>query len=91
MKARAHLIISGLVQGVCFRAETRDTALGLGLRGWVRNRSDGKVEAVFEGERENVERMVDFCRTGPPGAGVEDIDIKWESYKGEFGSFHVRQ
>ena len=90
MKARAHTRISGMVQGVFFRYETQALAEEIGVRGWVRNTPDNKVEAVFEGEREKVEQMLDFCRKGPPGARVIDVEVKWESYKGEFSSFNIR-
>ncbi|UCD02694.1 MAG: acylphosphatase [Candidatus Aenigmatarchaeota archaeon] len=90
MKARAHVVVSGSVQGVFFRANTREKAHDLGLKGWVRNTHDGKVEAVFEGDKFAVLEAVDFCRQGPPGAHVKDIDVKWDEYKGEFGSFEVR-
>ena len=90
MKARAHVYISGYVQGVFFRYHTRELAQRLGLRGWVRNTPDGQVEAVFEGEKEAVERMLNFCHRGPSGARVTDIEVKWENYRGEFSGFEVR-
>jgi len=90
MKARAHVYVSGMVQGVFFRYETQALAEEIGVRGWVRNTPDGKVEAVFEGEREKVEQMLDFCRKGPPGARVIDVEVKWEPYKGEFSTFNIR-
>ena len=90
MKARAHVHISGRVQGVFFRYETQALAEELGVKGWVRNTSGGRVEAVFEGEREKVEQMLDFCRRGPPGARVTDVEVKWESYLEEFSSFSIR-
>ncbi len=86
---RVYLIISGFVQGVFFRAHTQEKALGLGLKGWVRNRSDGTVEAVFEGEKDKIEGMIGWCRKGPPGARVNDVSIKWEEYKGEFKDFDI--
>jgi len=89
VKARAHVYVSGRVQGVFFRAETADMANGLGLAGWVRNLPDGRVEALFEGENEDVERAVDFCRRGPPGAHVRNLDVKWEDWKGEFRDFRI--
>ena len=89
MKARARVYASGRVQGVFFRAETADMANGLGLAGWVRNLPDGRVEALFEGENEDVERAVDFCRRGPPGAHVRNLDVKWEDWKGEFRDFRI--
>ena len=81
--ARAHVVVRGDVQGVFFRAETRDRAASLGLGGWVRNNPDGTVEAVFEGERERVDSMVDWCRRGPSLARVEDVDVTWEQPAGE--------
>jgi acylphosphatase len=68
---------------VFFRAETRNRATSLGLGGWVRNNSDGSVEAVFEGHQERVESMVDWCRRGPPHATVDDVDVAWEDPQGE--------
>jgi len=90
MKARAHVYVSGEVQGVYFRACTHDLAREIGVTGWVRNLYDGRVEAVFEGERERVQKMIDFCRHGPPGANVRGIEVKWENYKGEFSDFSIR-
>lgn len=89
LKVRAHVYVSGRVQGVFFRWETRDEAVRHGVKGWVRNLPDGRVEAVFEGEKEAVERLVEFCRQGPPGARVEKIQLTWEEPKGEFEGFHI--
>ena len=89
MKVRAHIYVSGRVQGVFFRVETRDEATKRNVTGWVRNTSGGRVEAVFEGEREDVEKMIEFCRSGPPGARVTKIDAQWEEYAGEFESFKI--
>ena len=89
VNARAHVYVSGRVQGVFFRAETAELAEHLDLCGWVRNLSDGRVEAVFEGDQENVEKAVDFCRHGPPGARVLSLDVKWEDWKGEFQYFRM--
>ena len=86
---RAHVVVSGMVQGVFFRAETRDRARSLGLDGWVQNRSDGAVEAVFEGDDERVDSMVEWCGRGPAGARVEDVDTTWAAPEGETG-FSVR-
>ena len=85
-----HLIISGFVQGVFYRASTRDTAMRLGLKGWVRNLPDGSVEAVFEGPVEKLKKAVEWCHQGPPGARVAKIDEKWDDYTGEFDGFDVR-
>jgi acylphosphatase len=89
-QARAHLLISGRVQGVFFRSETRDKAKAMGISGWVRNTSDGRVEAVFAGDRDNVEEIIQWCRKGPPTARVQDVDVDWEEFRGEFGSFSIR-
>ncbi len=89
MKARAHVYVSGRVQGVFFRAETADFARRLGLAGWVRNLPDGRVEALFEGEKEDIEKAVEFCRRGPPGAYVSDFGVQWGEWTGEFRDFRV--
>jgi acylphosphatase len=90
MKARAHVWVEGCVQGVFFRYETSKVARNFNVNGWVRNLPDGRVEAVFEGEKENVEEMVEFCRRGPPGAQVNDVEVKWEAYRGEFSGFEIK-
>jgi len=81
--------VSGIVQGVFFRAETAELARSLGLTGWVRNLPDGRVEALFEGKKEDVEKAVDFCRRGPPGAHVRDLNLEWEEWKGDLRDFRV--
>jgi acylphosphatase len=90
MKIRAHVFVSGRVQGVFFRSETRYEAKRRKVDGWVRNTSDGRVEAVFEGEKEDVKKVIDFCRRGPSGARVMKIDVRWEDYIAEFKDFKVR-
>lgn len=87
---RAHLLIKGRVQGVYYRAFARDIALQLGLRGWVRNLSDGNVEALLEGYRDDIERAMKHCYSGPPGARVDDIDVTWEDYQGDLQGFQIR-
>ncbi len=87
---RAHVIVHGLVQGVWFRASTREEALRIGVTGWVRNLPDGSVEAVFEGEKKKVEEIVGWCHRGPSGAEVSRVDISWETYRGEFVQFDIR-
>jgi acylphosphatase len=82
---RAHVRIRGRVQGVFFRAEARTRAESLGLAGWVRNCPDGTVEAVFEGEPQRVETIVEWCRRGPSGAYVESVDLAEEEPAGERG------
>ncbi len=88
-KVRARVIIEGRVQGVFFRQHTLETALILGVQGWVRNRRDGAVEAVFEGDKERVDRMVQWCHRGPPEAWVKKVNLTWEDYSGEFDDFSV--
>ncbi len=86
---RAHAHISGLVQGVFFRSNTERMALNLGLKGWVRNLRDGRVEAVFEGKRDKVTEMLQWCKMGPPNAKVIDVTIQFEKYKGKFTKFEI--
>lgn len=86
---RAHVVISGRVQGVCFRAYTVDEATAAGLTGWVRNTPDGQVEAVFEGDKSAVEAIIDWCRHGPPAARVNNVEIIWGEPQGESG-FGIR-
>ncbi|MBE0512204.1 acylphosphatase [Candidatus Bathyarchaeota archaeon] len=90
MKVRAHVFVSGRVQGVFFRSETSYEAERRNVAGWVRNTSDGRVEAVFEGEKEDVEKVIDFSRRGPLGARVTKVDVRWEDYSGEFRDFKIR-
>jgi len=82
---RAKVIVHGAVQGVFFRVEARDRARSLGLAGWVRNVPDGTVEAVLEGDDERVELMVEWCRRGPAGARVEEVEVDWSEPEGEDG------
>jgi len=90
MKVRAHVFVSGRVQGVFFRSETEYEAERRGVKGWVRNLPDSRVEAVFEGEKESVERLIEFCKRGPPGARVTNIDVLWENYVGDLKEFKTR-
>jgi acylphosphatase len=87
--ARARIIARGRVQGVFFRAEASPRARALGLTGWVSNRPDGSVEAVFEGLQESVESMVRWCEHGPAGARVDALEVTWEPPEGET-AFEVR-
>ena len=86
---RVHVRVRGRVQGVFFRAEARGRAESLGLGGWIRNAPDGSVEAVFEGDEQRVDSMVEWCRRGPSGAHVDDVDVEAEEPTGETG-FDVR-
>ena len=87
---RAHVFVSGKVQGVYFRATTREEARERGVTGWVRNLDDGRVEAVFEGERGYVESMGEVCHEGSSAARVKDVEVEWEDATGGFGGFEIR-
>ena len=82
---RRHVVIYGFVQGVGFRFGVERTATARGVAGWVRNRPDGTVEAVFEGERADIEALVEFCRRGPRGAEVERVEVEEDSPEGLVG------
>jgi acylphosphatase len=87
---RLHVFIAGRVQGVFFRARTQDMARSLLLTGWVKNRSDGSVEAVFEGEDDDLKAMLAWCRKGPPAAKVTRVEVKEEPLSDPFESFTIR-
>jgi len=87
---RVHTFISGKVQRVCFRAETRRMAEIFNLTGWVRNLPDGRVEAVFEGEDTNVDKMLAWCHHGPPAARVQEVIADEEKYISEFRNFSIK-
>ena len=87
---RVHATVSGRVQGVFFRDTTRQEAERLGLTGWVRNTEDGNVEAVFEGAPDAVNQMVEWCKSGPSSADVEDVSTEKEAPSGNFSGFEVR-
>lgn len=87
---RAHVFISGRVQGVSYRYYTVQEATRKGVKGFVRNLMDGRVEAVFEGDEEAVEHMVNWCHSGSPAASVQDVEVDWEEPRGEFDGFRVR-
>ena len=89
VKARVHMFVSGIVQGVFFRQKTKRQAESLGVNGWVRNLPDGRVEAVFEDEEEAVKALVEYCRHGPSSAKVTGVDVGWETYRGEFSGFEA--
>lgn len=86
---RAHVIISGDVQGVGFRFHTRIKARNLGLKGWIRNLDSGDVEAVFEGEEDKVKEIIDWCKKGSDSSLVKDVKVDFEDYTGEFESFEI--
>lgn len=89
-RERAHVYVSGQVQGVFFRDSAREKAEQLDLTGWVKNLPDGRVEALFEGPSERVREMVRWCEQGPSHAEVEDVDTEFEASEGDFTSFEVR-
>ncbi len=86
---RVHIFVTGRVQGVFFRAETKKQASGLGLSGWVRNLDDNRVEAVFEGGESDIEKMLDWCRKGPRLAHVRGVEIVEEPPTGRFEDFRI--
>ncbi len=88
-RTRRRVVVRGDVQGVNFREETRKEAEGTGLAGWVRNNDDGSVEAAFEGDADTVDRLVEWCRSGPSSADVEDVEVSAEDPQDESG-FEVR-
>jgi acylphosphatase len=88
-KTRAHVFVIGKVQGVFFRQNTKQQAQNQGIKGWVKNREDGRVEAVFEGEESGVKALVEFCHRGPRGAQVTGISVEWEPFREEFRDFDI--
>ncbi len=88
-KVRAHIYVSGRVQGVYYRKNARRSALSFGLTGWVRNLPDRRVEAVAEGERDRVEDFLGWCREGPSLAIVRDMEVNWETATREFETFRI--
>ena len=88
--ARLHIVIEGIVQGVFYRASTIEESSKLGLTGWVKNCSDGRVEAVFEGEIDKIEQIVEWCKKGPPGAVVSNVETIWEQATGNYDSFTIK-
>lgn len=89
-KMSVHIFVSGVVQGVFFRAHTQNAAQNLGLNGWVRNLRDGRVEIVAEGPHAALNQLVSWCQTGPPHARVDDVNATWREETGEFNRFEIR-
>lgn len=89
-KVRAHIFINGLVQGVFFRQNTLNKARELGIFGFVRNLPDGRVEAVFEGDKDKINEMIKWTKEGPESAIVNNQEINWEEYKEEFNDFKIK-
>ena len=90
MNIRATITVKGLVQGVNFRYYARQAAQRLNVAGWVKNLPDGSVQGCFEGEESAVNSLIDWCRTGPPAARVEGVEVEKGNYTGEFSGFEVR-
>jgi acylphosphatase len=88
-KIRAHVFVTGRVQGVYFRQNTKQVATRHGIAGWVRNLDDGRVEAIFEGDETSINEVIEWCHVGPPKAQVDDVTVKFEKYAGEFADFDV--
>ena len=88
-KVRARVIIEGRVQGVFFRHHTQEVAFRLDLKGWVKNRRDGSVEALFEGDKKKVDQIIQWCNRGPSEARVINVQTAWEHYTGEFEDFSI--
>jgi acylphosphatase len=89
MDGRAHIYVSGRVQGVCYRDFTQRSASSLNLTGWVKNLYDGRVEAVIEGDKEKIETLVNKMKEGPSWANVENTDLIWEDYTGDYNDFRI--
>ncbi len=88
-KVRAHVFFSGRVQGVFFRKTIWIKARKLGIFGWVKNLPDKRVEAIFEGEKEKIQELVNNIEKGNPLIKVDNIDLEWKDYRGEFEDFKV--
>ncbi len=88
-KARLHVQVYGVVQGVFFRSSAEEKASNLGLTGWVKNRRDGSVEILAEGEKEALEALLAWCEKGPEGSKVDRVEHSWEDFKNEFHSFYI--
>jgi acylphosphatase len=90
-KTRAHIYVTGMVQGIFYRSFVRAKARLLNLKGWAKNTMDGCVEIVFEGEEQDINDAIEECRRGPPHAQVTDVRVEWEKHRGEFQNFEIKQ
>ena len=88
---RVHVIVRGRVTGVFFRAATQREARRLGITGWVKNRPDGNIEIVAEGEEEAIKEIVSWAHHGPSAARVDGVDVRWRGYTGEFSDFRITE
>ena len=89
MQVRAHIFISGDVQGVFFRRTAKAQAEKLGVVGWIRNRNDGSVEVVAQGEKDKVDKFIEWCKKGPPFAKVENMEVEWRKNIEDFEEFEI--
>jgi len=89
MKSRAHIFVSGRVQGVFFRAHVQRWASSMNCKGWIKNLYDGRVESLVEGEKEKIVQLIEKMKEGPPLVRVENIEVNWQKYKGEFYDFRI--
>ena len=89
-KVRVHIYVSGRVQNVFYRDFIKRKTIVLNVTGWVKNLKDSRVEAVFEGDKDNIEKMVNWARQGPIWAKIDDFSVVWEDYQGEFKGFEIR-
>lgn len=88
---RAHIVITGSVQGVSFRAFTFEQAINLKLNGWVKNRKNGEVEIEVEGEQEKIKELIHNLKEGPSISNVENVNVNWKYYKNEFNEFIIEK
>lgn len=88
---RVHVWVKGRVQNVGFRAHVQYSARQIGVTGWVRNVGYDTVEAVGEGERDKLERLVEAVKTGPPGSRIDESNVEWQNATGEFADFQLRR
>ena len=86
---QAHLTISGYVQGVFYRASCQDVAVKYGLNGWVKNLPSGEVEVLVQGEKEKIDKLIEWCKKGPPNADVSGVEVQWEEVTEVFNGFGV--
>ena len=86
---QAYLIISGRVQGVFYRASCQDVAVSYGLKGWVNNLPSGQVCVLVQGKKDKIEKLIEWCKKGPPNARVADVKIKWQDVREKFNTFKI--
>ncbi len=91
MATQAHIVVSGKVQGVWYRASTEKVARALGVKGWVRNLPTGQVEILAQGEKTAIEQLIDWCHQGPPAAEVSKVEVEWEDPGKALDDFVVRR